>query len=95
MAYPVLGVGHVSTWPYLYDYTAALTFLRTWSALGVDVLGAGALQFLELARLALKRGFLELVLFSVEQFARLYAKCMYRGLGIFRHLGREGGPWHV
>jgi len=52
--------------------------------LGVDVLRAGALQFLELARLALESGFLELVLFSVEQFARLYAKCMYRGLGSFR-----------
>jgi len=52
--------------------------------LGVDVLRARALQFLELARHALERGFLELVLFNVERFARLYAKCTYRGLGSFR-----------
>ena len=58
----------------------------------MDVLRAGALQFLELARLALERGFLGLVLFGVERFARLYAKCMYRGLGIFRHLGAWRRP---
>jgi len=58
----------------------------------VDVLRVRALQFLELTRHTLERGFLELVLFNVEQFAQLYAKCMYRGLGIFRYLGAWRRP---
>jgi len=50
----------------------------------VDVLKTRALQFLELARHALERGFPELVLFNVEQFAQLYVKYLiYRRAGDF------------
>jgi len=55
-----------------------------WGVLGVDVLRVRALQFLELAKHALERGFPELVLFNVEQFAQLYVKYLiYRGAGDF------------
>lgn len=52
--------------------------------MGVDVLRAGALQFLELAKHALDREFPELVLLNVEQFAQLYVKYLiYRRAGDF------------
>jgi len=56
----------------------------------VEVLRVGALQFLELARLALERRFLGLILFNVEQFAQLYVKYMHKGLGIFPRLTTLG-----
>lgn len=48
------------------------------------ILRERALQFLEQARFARERGFLELALFNLEQCAQLYMKCLlYRKVGDF------------